>query len=398
MKKVFIFIFLLVSVTFVSGQEFRTLCPFSASTFADPGGTGQGSYTWTVENRLTGQVLNGAVASITGATFGQRVSGAGSVSITFNSTEAARDLLTVRWKRETSNIFGKWTLRADGSFRVDVLLKQPTIEFFRFNADCSVTLRITNSSFQSGATYTWNNPSNTVDREAIYPFPVAASGVTATGCSQQRGATSTAPPSANSVRFVQPLEGFICASPGTTFDVIAANCFGLPNTWAWSASGPIAIINTVNSGDGRTSIVTISVGSAQFSGEQISLTASVQTNNGSRQNTTFGSLGLYPECEFLVRSDDGGGVAALKAITKDKQVNVTVYPNPANNTLNVANLSDAKEVQVYSILGQMVYNQPVEAQQTTLQMDVSKLGNGSYVVVIVKNDGQRETQKVQIQK
>ena len=46
----------------------------------------------------------------------------------------------------------------------------------------------------------------------------------------------------------------------------------------------------------------------------------------------------------------------------------------------------------------MVYNQPVEAQQTTLQMDVSKLGNGSYVVVIVKNDGQRETQKVQIQK
>ena len=280
---------------------------------------------------------------------------------------------------------------------IDVLILSPVPKFAGIAGDCSgVTLSIEEP--QKDVTYTWNTSPATTGITAFYSN---AGGVTTSNVVATSATCPGQPSGGNALPPIPPVSGFIfgetvlCSINGTTgsFNLNINQC---SPSITWSSTNPDAILINTSGSTGSSSNATFNFlggpGSYQI---QATMTGTLTGSSTATFTVELAPPG-DPRCDiFLVDpKGDGNSENALKAFSN----RLMVYPNPANNVLNVANLSDAKEVLVYSILGQMVYSQSVEAQQTTLQMDVSKLGNGSYVVVIVKNDGQRETQKVQIQK
>ena len=296
----------------------------------------------------------------------------------------------------TYNYFGS---RVNGDFKkeVDVQILSPVPQFAGIAGDCSgVTLRV--QTPQQGVTYTWNTSPSTTGTTAFYSN---VGGVTVSNVVATSATCPGQPSGGNGIPPIPPVFGsifgsnFLCPNDGTagSFNLSINQCS--PNiTWAGTTSGAVLLNSSGSTGFGSTATFDFVNGPGNY------VIQATMTGTLTGSFTTFFSVEVaFPgdsRCEvFLVDpKSNGNSENALKAFVN----RLVVYPNPANNVLNVANLSDAKEVQVYSILGQMVCNQPVEAQQTMLQMDVSKLGNGSYVVVIVKNNGQRETQKIQIQK
>jgi Secretion system C-terminal sorting domain len=402
MKKI-IFSLILLSITLFSyGQQ--SVCLNTSTNFLAT--VGQGSYTWTVEDRITGQVLNGTVATISGATWGVRVSGASSVNITFTSPGN----FIVKWVRATKNWF-YWTDRDNGSFLRDALLKQPQVEFVGPNtANCTVGFRVTNATFQSGVTYTWSN--GNTGQNASYdvlavPTPTSASVTASTSCpTPSLGAFLPIPPGVTAATVINgSLGDFICADPGTTVVISATNCFGVAGTWNWSASGPISVDPPVNSPDGKQSQVTVTFGSTTSFSDPISLTVNVGITVGSGNaapKTTFGSLSSFPDCQFLFqapKNNGDNGAVGVNSLKEAKSLSsLRLYPNPANNLINLDNLADVKSVQIYNLTGQLLLQKAIDKEQTQLQLDVSQLQTGNYLVTLVKNDGRLETKKVQIEK
>lgn len=58
---------------------------------------------------------------------------------------------------------------------------------------------------------------------------------------------------------------------------------------------------------------------------------------------------------------------------------ISVYPNPANNVLNVAN-AENENIEIYNMLGKLVVN--VNNASANQNIDISKLSNGTYFVKI----------------
>jgi hypothetical protein len=405
MKKAIFSLILLCTTLVTYGQQNVCLNTFTA--FNADGG--QGSFTWTVEDRTTNQVLNGAVATISGATWGQRVSGASAVNITFTQPGNFR----VRWVRATKNCC-YWTQRNDGLFNVNVFLKQPQVDFVSPNtANCTVRFKVTDATFQTGATYVWSNGDNGqfADYNVLTtPTPTSAS-VTASsnvpGCPVSLIGGRPVPPGVTGATIINgSLGDFICTNPGTSVVISATNCFGVAGTWSWSSSGPISVSPPVNSSDGKQSQVTVTFGGTFSFSDPISLTANVTRNasggGGIASKTTFGSLSSFPDCQFLLKAptntDNSGAVGANSLQASKSLSSLSLYPNPANNLINLDNLTDVKSVQIYNMTGQLLLQKAVDKEQTQLQLDVSQLRTGNYLVTLVKNDGRLESKKVQIEK
>lgn len=73
---------------------------------------------------------------------------------------------------------------------------------------------------------------------------------------------------------------------------------------------------------------------------------------------------------------------------------INVYPNPANNVINVANAENA-QVSVFDVNGRMMFNtENASANQT---IDATNFANGLYIVRIVEN-GNVMTKKINVVK
>ncbi|MBT8449313.1 MAG: T9SS type A sorting domain-containing protein, partial [Gammaproteobacteria bacterium] len=83
-------------------------------------------------------------------------------------------------------------------------------------------------------------------------------------------------------------------------------------------------------------------------------------------------------------------------ISTDEVNEVTVYPNPANNVVNVAGLSNefTYKVTVSDMLGKSIINSEIDAQNA--KVDVSTLGNGVYNVLVTDENGIQSSTKVVI--
>ena len=68
-----------------------------------------------------------------------------------------------------------------------------------------------------------------------------------------------------------------------------------------------------------------------------------------------------------------------------------VYPNPVNGILNVSNIANINDIEVFNLLGQKVSS--VKANATDAQVDMSALTQGTYIVRITTADSV-ETVKV----
>lgn len=78
-----------------------------------------------------------------------------------------------------------------------------------------------------------------------------------------------------------------------------------------------------------------------------------------------------------------------------KEAKFRVFPNPANSLVNVSSESRMKQVMVYNLAGQEVYNQAVDTYQHSFE--TGSFQNGIYMVRIVAVDGMINT-KLQIAK
>lgn len=73
------------------------------------------------------------------------------------------------------------------------------------------------------------------------------------------------------------------------------------------------------------------------------------------------------------------------------EIQVSAYPNPFQNQLNLTSKSQIKEVKIYSLNGQLVKAQKANANST--QIEVSDLRGGVYIAQVVTDKG-TETIKV----
>ncbi len=66
------------------------------------------------------------------------------------------------------------------------------------------------------------------------------------------------------------------------------------------------------------------------------------------------------------------------ATTSFETANISMYPNPANNVLNIDAKSNIENVSIYNLLGQIVISESVNKQSTSL--NIANLQTGIYVV------------------
>ncbi len=91
---------------------------------------------------------------------------------------------------------------------------------------------------------------------------------------------------------------------------------------------------------------------------------------------------------------DNFNISAYDASLSNEEFNASslkVYPNPVNGILNVSNIANINDIEVFNLLGQKVSS--VKANATDAQVDMSALTQGTYIVRITTADSV-ETVKV----
>lgn len=96
----------------------------------------------------------------------------------------------------------------------------------------------------------------------------------------------------------------------------------------------------------------------------------------------------------LTVTDAGGGQNTLTkvdyiyvggvGINELSAASINVYPNPVKDVMTVESASTIQEIQIYNIVGQMVYNQKVDSKSLTVN---AKLKNGVYNLKVKFADG-----------
>lgn len=111
-------------------------------------------------------------------------------------------------------------------------------------------------------------------------------------------------------------------------------------------------------------------------------------------NTTIGYAGSYNLDEFY------GGAFKWNWLTlgidnniKTIQNNLVVVPNPTNSICSIVVNQAPKNVELYSITGKYIYTE-ITYQNGELQIDLSNLDNGVYLINIINNQNERIVKKV----
>lgn len=84
---------------------------------------------------------------------------------------------------------------------------------------------------------------------------------------------------------------------------------------------------------------------------------------------------------------------ALSNSSFNNNVQLSVYPNPASDNLNINSSENISELSIYNILGQKVKQVKVNSNESTI--DVSSLNSGTYIITINTATGSK-TEKIVI--
>ena len=109
----------------------------------------------------------------------------------------------------------------------------------------------------------------------------------------------------------------------------------------------------------------------------------VNLNNYAGQNIYVAFVHNNCTDEFLMKLDDIS-VTEPTGIN-DFDNNVNVYPNPANNVINVNANSNINTVEVFNMMGQQVA--AFDANDTNVQINTTALSNGMYMMKITTENG-----------
>jgi hypothetical protein len=100
-----------------------------------------------------------------------------------------------------------------------------------------------------------------------------------------------------------------------------------------------------------------------------------------------GELNNWIVYDNVVVTDNTTGISSITA-----DFSASLYPNPANNELNVE-VQDRSTFELYNTIGQMVYSSFVDGKST---IDVSNFNNGMYIAKVTSGNGQVEIHKIMI--
>lgn len=151
--------------------------------------------------------------------------------------------------------------------------------------------------------------------------------------------------------------------------------------------GDAAITNDIDMAGVGTIDLTVANGEAPYSYSW----ESGQTT----EDLTNLSIGDY-SCTV---TDNKGCVIMVGPFTVDNTVDVreieglqsvTLFPNPATNKANLNVVLDAEtriDINIYNILGEIVYHDQIESANIATDLDLSNLAVGQYIVQLQSNEG-----------
>jgi len=85
-------------------------------------------------------------------------------------------------------------------------------------------------------------------------------------------------------------------------------------------------------------------------------------------------------------------VAACTGVNELTENDFVVYPNPTNGIVNIKNLNYNSSIELYNILGDLIYKEKVTAESTIL--DLSKYNAGNYFLKVTTTEGTTITKKL----
>ena len=116
-------------------------------------------------------------------------------------------------------------------------------------------------------------------------------------------------------------------------------------------------------------------------GEDFTISASPAAGSHVQYGYSVKGLNANPTQEAaLGYARVGAATAAVKQFTKN---NITLYPNPATNVLNITSQDAIDNVKIYNMLGQNVIN--ITPKNTSTAIDVSSLTGGVYILNTIIN-------------
>jgi hypothetical protein len=77
--------------------------------------------------------------------------------------------------------------------------------------------------------------------------------------------------------------------------------------------------------------------------------------------------------------------SSVTGVANHSSKGLSVYPNPCSTKLSIIDLPSNSLVSIYSIEGQLVFHETVQAPQTHFCMDVNQLTKGVYMLVVTQN-------------
>ncbi len=132
-------------------------------------------------------------------------------------------------------------------------------------------------------------------------------------------------------------------------------------------------------------------------GYSVAMTNGFHSNSGSEYHALIG------RCEGIFEPSFGGRPALLQdestieTIAEQTDKRLMIYPNPASETVTVELIKDSiKNITIYSLDGRMVMNEKGNTSNS-IELSISHLEKGVYVISAQTNEGDTLTQKLIIE-
>jgi hypothetical protein len=139
---------------------------------------------------------------------------------------------------------------------------------------------------------------------------------------------------------------------------------------------------------------TFYVGYTQTNSARLNVGIDLNTNKSSKiyYNLGNGFVNTSVPGALMIRPVFGNGTVGVAETESLAVVHDPVYPNPAQNVVNIPLSIDVKQVVLFDITGKQIL-------QTNKQtVDVSNMPNGAYFLQIIDNNDAVSTQKIMIQR
>ncbi|MGN6569236.1 MAG: T9SS type A sorting domain-containing protein [Flavipsychrobacter sp.] len=122
------------------------------------------------------------------------------------------------------------------------------------------------------------------------------------------------------------------------------------------------------------------------------------TSKALNPSHTYSDTGLIQVCLTVYGCDSGtycNYITTLKPTSVSNVkvfANLEVYPNPATDVLNIANINKGTVIQLFDIVGSKVYE--TVASQDKLSIDTHTLHPGAYILMLTNKERQRESLRI----